>query len=42
MCWYIDLLHLFWFSRKIVHEHISGSQNKNKLKEEHFESSEQA
>ena len=27
-----DGLHLFWFSRKTVHAHISGRQNKNKLK----------
>ena len=36
----IDSLRLFWFSRKIVHAHISGRQNKNKLKEKHAESSE--
>ena len=35
-------LRLFWFSRKIAHAHTSGRQNKNKLKEEHVESSEQA
>ena len=34
-------LHLFWFSRKIAHVHISGRQNKNKLKEKHVQSSEQ-
>ena len=38
---HIDSLRLFWFPRKIAHEHISGRQNKNKLKEEHVESSEQ-
>ena len=37
----IDGLHLFRFSRKIAHAHISGRQNKNKLKEKHAESSEQ-
>ena len=37
----IDGLHLFWFSRKIAHAHISGRQNKNKLKEKHAEISEQ-
>ena len=36
-----DGLHLFWFSRKTVHAHISGRQNKNKLKKEHVEISEQ-
>ena len=35
-----DRLHLFWFSQKIAHAHISGRQNKNKLKEKHVESSE--
>ena len=29
------------FSCKIAHAHISGRQNKNKLKEEHVESSDQ-
>lgn len=32
---------LFLFSRKIAHAPISGRQNKNKLKEEHVESTEQ-
>ena len=36
----IDGLSLFWFSQKIAHVHISGRQNKNKLKEKHAESSE--
>ena len=38
----IDNLCLFWFSGKIPHANISGRQNKNKLKEEHVESNEQA
>ena len=37
----IDGLRLFWFSQKIVHVHIPGMQNKNKLKEKHVESSKQ-
>ena len=37
----IDGLRLFWFSQKIVHAHIPGRQNKNKLKEKHAKSSEQ-
>ena len=40
-CFSTDGLHLFWFSQKIAHAHISGRQNKNKLKEKHVESSEQ-
>ena len=36
-----DDLRLFSFSRKIVHAHISGRQNKDKLKEKHVQSSEQ-
>ena len=40
-CVNIDGLHLFWFFRKIAEAHISGRQNKNKLKENHAESSEQ-
>ena len=31
----------FDFPEKIVHAHISGRQNKNKLKEKHVKSSEQ-
>ena len=34
-----DDLNLFWFSRKIAHAHISGRQNKKKLKEKNVESS---
>ena len=37
----IDGLRWFRFSQKIAHAHISGRQNKNKLKEKHAESSEQ-
>ena len=37
----INGLCLFQFSRKIVHVHISGGQNKNKLKEKHMEITEQ-
>ena len=32
-CSVIDGLRLFWFSQKIAHAHISGRQNKHKLKE---------
>ena len=38
---YIDNLRLFWFTHKTAHAHKSGKENKNKLKEEHVESSEQ-
>ena len=37
----IDGLHLFYFFPKITHVHISGTQNKHKLKEKHVEINQQ-